>query len=232
MLIEQMDVREKVQTINTILIDMYGVILEESKGNFIPYTYQHFPETEYGRLTGQFRVEKLFTKAGLGELDSDTFLSLLGFQDVQFHMKDYIENYLTLDAGFVPFAEKFSKEWNKALVSEEPEKRFNIVLLSNDVSQWSKYITDYHQLDGYFTDKIVSADVGCRKPQKDIYELTLKRIGKKAEECCFIDNSVSNLNVAEELGILPILFNRDQETYDGIVVNTFEELAELLEKRK
>ena len=224
--------RTKMQGINTILIDMYGVILEESKGYFIPYTYQHFPETEYERLTGQFRVEKLFTKAGLGELDSDTFLSLLGFQDVQFHMKDYIENYLTLDAGFVPFAEKFSKEWNKALVSEEPEKRFNIVLLSNDVSQWSKYITDYHQLDRYFTDKIVSADVGCRKPQKDIYELTLKRIGKKAEECCFIDNSVSNLNVAEELGILPILFNRDQETYDGIVVNTFEELAELLEKRK
>ena len=231
MLIEQMDVREKVQAINTILIDMYGVILEESKGNFIPYTYQHFPETEYERLTRQFRVEKLFGKAGLGELDSDTFLSLLGFQNVQFHMKDYIESHLTLDAGFVSFAEKFSKKRNEVLKFEDSEKRFDFVLLSNDVSQWSKYITEYHQLDGYFTDKIVSADVGCRKPQKDIYELTLKRIGKKAEECCFIDNSVSNLNVAEELGILPILFNRDQETYDGIVVNTFEELADFLDRK-
>ena len=46
----------------------------------------------------------------------------------------------------------------------------------------------------------------------------------------WIENSVSNLNVAAELGIMPILFNRDQESYDGIVVNTFEELAELLEK--
>ena len=221
--------RTKMQGINTILIDMYGVILEESKGNFIPYTYQHFPETEYERLTRQFRVEKLFTKAGVGELDSDTFLELLGFQDTQFHMKDYIENYLTLDAGFIPFAEKYSKKYNEAAKSEEAKTKFDIVLLSNDVSQWSTYITEYHGLNGYFSDKIVSADVGCRKPQKEIYELALKRIGKKAEECCFIDNSVSNLKVAAELGILPILFNRDQEAYDGIVINTFAELAELIE---
>lgn len=222
--------KTKVQGINTILIDMYGVILEESKGYFIPYTFQHFPETEHERLTRQFRVEKLFTKAGLGELDSDTFLGLLGFQDVQFHMRDYIENYLTLDAGFVPFAEKFSGKGSDTLKSEESGKRFDFVLLSNDVLQWSKYIMEYHQLDGYFSDKIVSADVGCRKPQKEIYELALKRIGKRAEECCFIDNSVSNLNVAAELGILPILFNRDQEEYNGIVVNSFEELAEFLKK--
>ena len=221
--------RTKMQGINTILIDMYGVILEESKGNFIPYTYQHFPETEYERLTRQFRVEKLFTKAGVGELDSDTFLELLGFQDTQFHMKDYIENYLTLDAGFIPFAEKYSKKYNEAAKSEKAKTKFDIVLLSNDVSQWSTYITEYHGLNGYFSDKIVSADVGCRKPQKEIYELALKRIGKKAEECCFIDNSVSNLKVAAELGILPILFNRDQEAYDGIVINTFAELAELIE---
>lgn len=222
--------RTKMRGINTILIDMYGVILEESKGYFIPYTYQHFPETEYERLTRQFRVEKLFTKAGVGELDSDTFLELLGFQDTQFHMKDYIENYLTLDAGFIPFAEKYSKKYNEAAKSEEAKTKFDIVLLSNDVSQWSTYITEYHGLNGYFSDKIVSADVGCRKPQKEIYELALKRIGKRAEECCFIDNSVSNLKVAAELGILPILFNRDKEEYNGIVVNTFEELAEFLER--
>lgn len=220
----------KIQGIDTILIDMYGVILEESKGYFIPYTFQHFPETEHERLTRQFRVEKLFTKAGLGEIDSDTFLHLLGFQDVQFHMKDYIENYLTLDAGFISFAKKYSRKHNEESKSEESKKKYNIVLLSNDVSQWSKYITEYHQLDGYFSDRIVSADVGMRKPQKEIYELALERIGKRADECCFIDNSVTNLNVAAELGILPILFNRDKETYGGVIVNSFEELAAFLKK--
>lgn len=203
--------------ITTLIFDMYGVIIEESKGNFIPYTYNHFDESEYERITRQFRVEKLFTKAGNGEINSDTFLSMLGFENPQFHMKDYIENHLTLDAGFVPFAERFAGQ-------------YEFVLLSNDVSEWSAYITEHHGLDKYFLHKIVSGDVKCRKPERKIYELALERIGKKPEECLFIDNTVKNLLVAQELGIVPVLFDRDKEEYAGVKVNTFEELAQVIEE--
>lgn len=205
--------------ITTIIFDMYGVIIEESKGNFIPYTYNHFEEKEYERITRQFRQEKLFTKAGNGEINSDTFLSLLGFEDTQYHMKDYIENHLTLDAGFLPFAERFAGE-------------YEFVLLSNDVSEWSAYITEHHGLDKYFKHKIVSGDVKCRKPDRKIYELALEQIGKTPEECCFIDNTVKNLTVAQELGIVPILFNRDKEEYTGTIVNSFAELAKVLNEVK
>lgn len=205
--------------ITTIIFDMYGVIIEESKGNFIPYTYNHFEEKEYERIARQFRQEKLFTKAGNGEINSDTFLSLLGFEDTQYHMKDYIENHLTLDAGFLPFAERFAGE-------------YEFVLLSNDVSEWSAYITEHHGLDKYFKHKIVSGDVKCRKPDRKIYELALEQIGKTPEECCFIDNTVKNLTVAQELGIVPILFNRDKEEYTGTIVNSFAELAKVLNEVK
>lgn len=202
--------------ITTLIFDMYGVIIEESKGNFIPYTYNHFDESEYERITRQFRVEKLFGKAGKGEINSDTFLTLLGFKNPQFHMKDYIENHLTLDAGFIPFAERFAGQ-------------YEFVLLSNDVSEWSAYITEHHGLDKYFSHKIVSGDVKCRKPERKIYELALERIGKKPEECLFIDNTVKNLLVAQELGIVPVLFDRDKEEYAGVKVNTFEELVRVVE---
>ena len=198
-----------------LLLDMYGVILKESKGNFLPYTYSHFPEKEYPRLIKQFKEERLFSKAGRGEMTSDTFLSMLGYDDPQFHMRDYLENHLTLDEGFIPFAEKLHRQ-------------FDFVLLSNDVSEWSVHITKYHQLDKYFKQKIVSGDVKCRKPDKKIYEIALKTIHKTGAECYFVDNSVKNLLVAEELGITPILFNRDGEEYDGIVVNTFEELSSII----
>ena len=202
--------------ITTIIFDMYGVIIEESKGNFIPYTYNHFDESEYERITRQFRVEKLFGKAGNGELSSDEFLSLLGFADTEFHMRDYIENHLTLDAGFISFAERFSGQ-------------YEFVLLSNDVSEWSAYITEFHGLDKYFKHKIVSGDVKCRKPERKIYELALERIGKKPEECLFVDNTAKNLLVAQELGIAAVLFDRDKEAYSGTKVNTFEELAHVIE---
>lgn len=200
----------------TILLDMYGVILEESKGYFIPYTYQHFDVSEHDRITRQFREEKLFTKAGNGEISSDEFLTMLGYDDPQYHMRNYIENFLTLDAGFIPFAERFYQ-------------KYDFVLLSNDVSEWSAYITKYHRLNKYFRYKIVSGDVKCRKPNKQIFETTLATTDKCAEECIFIDNSAENLKSAATLGIFPILFNRDSVEWGGTIVNTFAELAEMID---
>lgn len=201
--------------ITTILFDMYGVIIEQSKGKFIPYTFKSFDESQHERLNKQFREDKLFLKAGNGEIDSDTFLSLLGFDDPRYHMKNYIENYLTLDPGFKPFAEEFCRI-------------YDFVLVSNDVAAWSEYLTEYHDLNRYFKEKIVSGEVKCRKPDRKIYELALEKAGKAPEECIFIDNKVENLEVAQELGIQPILFNRDGEEYGGTIVNTFEELAKIL----
>ena len=203
------------KNITTILLDMYGVILEESKGYFIPYTFGSFDQAEYDRLTRQFKEEKLFTRAANGEMTSDEFLTQLGFQDPQYHMVNYIDNFLHLDQGFREFAERYST-------------KYDFVLLSNDVAEWSAWITEHHDLDQYFTHKIVSGDVKCRKPDRRIYEIALERTGKKPEECCFVDNSVKNLLVAAEMGIEPILFNRDQEEYTGTIVNSFAELADLL----
>ena len=201
----------------TILFDMYGVILEESKGNFIPYTFQHFGKEEHERLLRQFKQEQLFTKAGNGEITSNTFLTMLGYDNPEYHMKNYIENYLTLDNAFIPFAEKYHTQ-------------YEFVLLSNDVSEWSSYITDYYRLNQYFKDKIVSGDVKCRKPDKKIYELALEKIRHTPSECYFVDNSVQNLKVAEELGISPIIFNRDNEEYTGVIINSFEELENKLKQ--
>ena len=85
------------KAISTLIIDMYGVILKERTGNFIPYTYEHFDASEHDRIKNLFENEKLFTKAGLGEISSHEFLSALGYQETEFHMKNYIENYLTFD---------------------------------------------------------------------------------------------------------------------------------------
>lgn len=129
--------------------------------------------------------------------------------------KDYIENYLTLDSGFINFAETY-------------HKKYDFVLLSNDVSEWSSYITEYYQLNKYFKHKIVSGDVQCRKPDIKIYELTLEKINRSPAECVFIDNSVKNLEAAGGLGMQTILFNRDNEDYSGTIVNSFSELADLI----
>ena len=200
--------------VTTIIIDMYGVVLEERTGNFGTYTYEHFPQSEHERLDRVFNEERLFTKAGYGEITSHDFLTRLGFADPEYHMRDYIENYLTLDKRFISFAEKYYEQ-------------YEFVLLSTDVSEWSRYITKYYELDKYFKYKIVSGDVHCRKPDRKIYEIALARTGKTAEECIFIDDSIANINSAKEMGIHTVLFNRFGEDYSGDQVKTFEELDKL-----
>lgn len=182
----------------TIIFDMYGVIIKESKGNFIPYTYNHFPVSEHERITKLFKIDKLFTKAGNGEITSKEFLTALGFTDPEFHMRNYIENHLTMDRDFYTFADKM-------------KDKYNFALLSNDVSDWSKYITEYYKLNEYLPVKIVSADVHCRKPEAKIYEIALERLGTAAEECIFIDNSAENLRAASTFDMNTVLFNRDNE---------------------
>lgn len=85
----------------------------------------------------------------------------------------------------------------------------------NDVLEWSEFLTDYHKINPHFKDKIVSGEVHMRKPDKEIFKYTLERLGCDAEQRVFVDNSVSNLLVAEELEIQTILFNRDGVGYEG-----------------
>lgn len=198
-----------------LLLDMYGVIIEESKGNFIPYTLQHFPVSEHEELIRKIKVDQLFTKAGNGELTSDAFLRQMGYQDTDFAMKDYLSNYLTLDPKFRSFAERV-------------KNKYDLVLLSNDVFEWSEFLSDYYKINDFFTMKIVSGAIHYRKPQIEIFTYAMEQLKCSAEDCIFVDNSVKNLDAAERLGMVPVLFNRDKEDYDGIVVNNFGELEAFL----
>lgn len=199
-----------------LLIDMYGVIIKESKGYFVPYTLQKFDTSEHGRIKRIIRDEQCFTKAQKGELTSKEFLSYLGYDFPKKTMEDYLKNYLTLDENFNNFAEKYSRI-------------YDFCLLSNDVLEWSEFLTDYYQINHYFKEKIVSGEVHTRKPDREIFVYALEKLGCNATQCVFVDNSVKNLIVAEELGMKTILFNRDGVEFDGNVVDDFWTLGETLE---
>lgn len=198
-----------------LLIDMYGVILKESKGYFIPYTLEHFDKTEHDRLIKAFRDKALFTKAGNGDLSSNEFLTLLGYQNPIKTMQDYLENFLTLDKDFLWFA-------------ENNYKKYDFVLLSNDVKEWSRYLFELHGLARYFKDCIISGEVHMRKPERRIFSYVLAHMQCRPEDCIFIDNSVKNLETAQNVGIHTILFNRDNTDYSGGKVNNFFELDAFL----
>jgi epoxide hydrolase-like predicted phosphatase len=74
--------------------------------------------------------------------------------------------------------------------------------------------SDWHEM---FDAVVISGEVGMRKPEREIFELTLDRIGLPAGECVFIDDIPHNVAAAAEAGLM------------GIVHRTFEETATELE---
>ena len=53
---------------------------------------------------------------------------------------------------------------------------------------------------------ILSFEVKMKKPDKDIYELLIKKYSLNPERCVFLDDREVNLRAAGELGFKTILF--------------------------
>ena len=78
---------------------------------------------------------------------------------------------------------------------------------------------DYDRSDwlDMFDVVVISGEVGMRKPEREIFELTLDRMGLPAGECVFIDDMAHNVAAAAKAGLA------------GIVHRTFDETASELD---
>jgi putative hydrolase of the HAD superfamily len=75
-------------------------------------------------------------------------------------------------------------------------------LLTNNVREWEPlWQAKLPPLDSLFDVVVDSAFVGMRKPEPEIFVLTLERLGLQAEECLFVDDLELNCEAARELGL-------------------------------
>jgi putative hydrolase of the HAD superfamily len=98
-------------------------------------------------------------------------------------------------------------------------------LLTNNVREWEPlWRGKLPELDEIFELVVDSAFVGLRKPDPEIYELTLERLGRglRAEECLFIDDLEVNCETARALGMTAVRF----ETTDQAIAQVESALSE------
>lgn len=67
------------------------------------------------------------------------------------------------------------------------------------------------EIDELFDPVVISSEVGMRKPERAVFELTLKRLGLDAHEVVFVDDADANLEGARAEGLRPVL-HTDAET--------------------
>jgi putative hydrolase of the HAD superfamily len=100
---------------------------------------------------------------------------------------------------------------NQAMIDYMADLRargLRTVILTNNVREWEPlWRAKLPQLERTFEVVVDSAFVGMRKPEPEIYELTLERLGGlPAEECVFIDDTEANCATARWLGMHAVHF--------------------------
>ncbi len=97
------------------------------------------------------------------------------------------------------------------LMAELRGREYRMAMLTNNVREWEPLWRAKLPVDEIFETVVDSAFVGMRKPDPEIYELTLSRLDSPApEQCLFIDDTEINCEAAAELGIAAVHF-RDNE---------------------
>ena len=86
---------------------------------------------------------------------------------------------------------------------------FKTALCSNS---WGLGLYPYDRFPEMFDVVVISGEVGMRKPNRDIFDLTIEKLGLPAESCVFVDDHPGHLKGAAELGMQTVLHRSPEET--------------------
>jgi putative hydrolase of the HAD superfamily len=87
---------------------------------------------------------------------------------------------------------------------------YQMAICTNNVREWERLWRAKLPVDEIFDVVVDSAFVGTRKPEPRIYEITLERLGIKADAALLVDDVEINCIAAGELGMTAVWF-RDTE---------------------
>lgn len=148
-----------------------------------------------------------------GRLSETDFLRKLG---------DALEPAL----GHRPQLHRFREIYFDALHPNEPmidlmrrakERGYRMGLLTNNVREWEPVWRTMLPVDEIFEVVVDSGFVGMRKPDREIYDLTLERMGGPSPpECLFIDDTDVNCDTARELGMSAVHYRDNNQAMTDI----------------
>jgi len=83
--------------------------------------------------------------------------------------------------------------------------------LSNWSAETFPYMRQKHDFFDLFDDMVISGEVGHVKPDPEIFQILLDKIGRPASECLFIDDALSNIDQARKMGFATVQFQSSEQ---------------------
>ncbi|MDQ3728854.1 MAG: HAD family phosphatase [Actinomycetota bacterium] len=211
--------------IRAVISDFGGVLTTPLIGSFMAFQDQTGISTEalgsaMGRIYERDGIHPLY-ELEKGHLTERDFLATLRTE-------------LAVELGHEPEMHDFKELYfdalnpNEAMIGEMRAARdagFRMAMLTNNVREWEPLWRAMLPVDEIFELVVDSAFVGMRKPEPEIYRLTLKRLREldpaelgdlEFSECLFVDDIEVNCVAARELGIHAVRFESNEQALAGI----------------
>jgi HAD superfamily hydrolase (TIGR01509 family) len=102
-------------------------------------------------------------------------------------------------------------------IAEALKENYSIALLSNAPSAFIRALFAEHDLERLFHEIVISSEVGMVKPNADIFELTLQKLGVPPSEAIFIDDNEKHVRAAASVGIKSVRFTSAKELKHQLV---------------
>ena len=194
--------------IGFVISDFGGVLTSPLIQSFAAVQDQTgIPFEELGKAMSQLEQEEgvhPLYELEKGRLAEPDFLQKLG---------DALEPAL----GHRPEMHRFREIYFEALQPNEPmielmrelkERGYRMAMLTNNVREWEPLWRSMLPVDEIFELVVDSAFVGLRKPDPEIYRLTLGRLGDpEPSRCLFVDDIEVNCAAARELGMSAVQYH-------------------------
>lgn len=177
---------------------------------------------DFGNVLVTWDPRRVFRSFFDSDAAIDDFLAEIGFTGWNIEQdrgRPWSEAVTDLCARFPDRAElirAYDERWEESIAGAVPGTvriierlralGYPLFGLSNWSSEKFRLTRPRYPVFELFDDIVISADVGMVKPDADIFQALLARIGRGAGECLFIDDSEWNTSAAAALGFDTIRF--------------------------
>lgn len=113
----------------------------------------------------------------------------------------------------------FDTQRNQALLDYVQTLRtrgYRVAMLSNVARGVMNTLFSDEEMDRFFDTVVLSGEVGVIKPQPEIYQIALDRLGAKPEQAIFIDDRQDNCDGAEAVGMQAVRYRNNAQTIRAI----------------
>ncbi len=188
--------------IRAIIFDFGGVLIEWDPHNLYRHYFSQPEKIE------QFLAEVNFSQWNLEQDRGRSFAEGIAELSAQFpHYARYIH--------------AFGERWEETLVGsidgtveilrQLKQAGYPLYALSNWSAETFPLARGKFDFLDAFDEIVLSGSIGMVKPERAIFELLLRKIGRPASECLFIDDAQANIETAREMGMIALLFQSPEK---------------------